>query len=36
MKAILNIWSSRCLNLLGKIKVLKKLIIPRIIHKVSH
>ena len=36
MKAILNIWSSRSLTLLGKITVLKKLIIPRIIYEVSH
>ena len=36
MKAILNIWSSRSLTLLGKITVLKNLIIPKIIHKVSH
>ena len=34
MKAILNIWSSR--TLLGKITVLKNLIIPKIICKVSH
>ena len=36
MKAILNIWSSRSLTLLGKITVLKNLIIPKIIFKVSH
>ena len=36
MKAILNIWSSRSLTLLGKIAVLKNLIIPKIIYKVSH
>ena len=35
MKAILNIWSSRSLTL-GKITVLKNLIISKIIHKVSH
>ena len=36
MKAILNIWSSRSLTLLGKVIVLKNLIIPKIIYKVSH
>ena len=36
MKAILNIWSSRRLTLHGKITVLKNLIIPKIIYKVSH
>ena len=36
MKAILNIWSSRSLTLLGKITVLQSLIIPKIIYKVSH
>ena len=36
MKAILNIWSSRSLTLLGKITVLKTLIVPKIIYKVSH
>ena len=36
MKAILNIWSSRNLTLLGKIKVLKYLIIPKITYKASH
>ena len=36
MKAILKIWSSRSLTLLGKITVLKNLIIPKIIYKVSH
>ena len=36
MKAILNIWSFRSLNLLGKITVLKNLIIPKIIYKVSY
>ena len=36
MKAILNIWCSRSLTLLGKITVLKNLIIPKIIYKVSH
>ena len=35
MKAIFNIWSSRSLTLLGKITVLKNLIIPKIIYKVS-
>ena len=36
MKTILNIWSSGSLTLLGKITVLKNLIIPKIIYKVSH
>ena len=36
MKAILNIWSFRSLTLLGKITVLKNLVIPKIIYKVSH
>ena len=36
MKAILNIWSSRSLTLLGKITVLKNVIIPKIIYKVFH
>ena len=36
MKAVLNIWSSRNLTLLGKITVLKNLIISKIMFKVSH
>ena len=36
VKTILNIWSSRSLTLLGKTAVLKNLIIPKIIYKVSY
>ena len=35
MQSILNLWSARGLTLLGKITILKTLIIPKIVHKAS-
>ena len=36
MQSILNLWSARGLTLLGKLTVLKTLVILKIAHKISH
>ena len=36
IRSILNVWSSRSLSLLGKITIIKSLVVPILIHKVSH
>ena len=36
MKSLLNIWSSKNLTLLGKITVIKSMVIPKIVYKASH
>ena len=35
MRSILNVWSSRSLSLLGKITIIKSLVVPILIYKVS-
>ena len=36
MQTLLNIWASRGLTLLGKITVLKSLVIPKIVYKATY
>ena len=36
MKSILNIWTSRGLTLLGKITIIKSMVIPKLVYKVSN
>ena len=35
IKSLINMWSSRCLSLIGKITILKSIVMPHILHNAS-